>query len=186
MQAIDRKKFFDIYRNAFGPLNQPQVDGLNALLASLEADPMITDLRHAAYMLATVKRECGDEWVPVKEYGRGKGLKYGKPDPSTGKTYYGRGFVQLTWKDNYAAMGKVYNLNLVANPDLVLDPAIAYKIMSYGMRHGTFTGVGLSRYIHGEICDYVNARKVINGLDVAEKIAGYAEKLEVILIGAIA
>ena len=23
-------------------------------------------------------------------------------DPQTGQTYYGRGFVQLTWRDNYA------------------------------------------------------------------------------------
>lgn len=183
MQAIDRTKFFDSYRDSFGPLNQSQVDGLEVLLAALEADPHVTDLRWAAYMLATVKRECGDEWRPIKEYGRGKGLKYGNPDPVTGKVYYGRGYVQLTWKGNYATMGRVFNLDLVNNPDLVLDPDVAYKIMSYGMRHGSFTGVGLKRYIHDDICDYVNARRIINGTDVAHKIAGYAEKLEAALRG---
>jgi len=178
MQKIDREKFFTAYRAHFGPLSQPQVDGIETLLAALEADSRITDIRHAAYMLATVKRECGDEWKPIKEYGRGKGYKYGKADPITGKVYYGRGLVQITHKGNYRAMGDIFNIDLVNNPDLALDPAIAYKIMSYGMRHGTFTGVGLNRYIHGDVCDYLNARRVINGTDVAELIAGYAAKLE--------
>lgn len=184
MQKIDREKFFDAYRESFGSLEQGAVDGIESLLASLEADEKVTDLRHAAYMLATARHETAKTFQPIKEYGRGEGLKYGKPDPVTGKTYYGRGYVQLTWKDNYAAMGKVYNLDLVNNPNLALDPAIAYKIMSYGMRYGTFTGVGLSRYIHGEICDYQNARRIINGTDCAEKIAAYAEKLEAALTAA--
>jgi len=181
MQKIDREKFFDSYRDSFGPLLQGQVDGLETILAELETDHHMTDLRWCAYALATVKRECGDEWRPVKEYGRGKGLEYGKPDPVTGKVYYGRGYVQLTWKGNYKAMGRVFNIDLVNQPDLALNPHTAYRIMSYGMRHGTFTGVGLSRYIHGEICDYLNARRIINGTDVAEKIAGYAEKIEAAL-----
>lgn len=181
MQKVNREQFFNSYRDSFGPLKQGQVDSLEIILSAMEADTNLTDLRHAAYMLATVKRECGDEWKPVKEYGRGKGMKYGNPDPVTGKVYFGRGYVQLTWKDNYAAMGRVFNLDLVNNPDLALDASVAYKIMSYGMRHGTFTGVGLNRYIHSEICDYLNARRVINGTDVAEKIAGYSEKLEAAL-----
>jgi putative chitinase len=181
MQAIDRKKFFDAYREVFGTLDQGQVDGLESLLAALEADERVSDLRWAAYMLATTRHETAKTFQPIREYGKGQGLKYGKPDPITGKTYYGRGYVQLTWKDNYATMGTVLKVDLVNNPDLALDPVAAYRIMSYGMRTGAFTGVGLNRYIHGDVCNYVNARKIINGLDVAEKIAGYAEKLEAIL-----
>lgn len=181
MQKIDRTKFFDGYRAAFGPLVQQQVDGLNALLSSMEADSRIEDLRWAAYMLATVKRECGNTFQPIKEYGRGRGMKYGTPDGTTGQTYYGRGYVQLTWKDNYRAMGDVLGLDLVRAPDLALDPAVAYRIMSYGMRQGAFTGVGLPRYINSDKCDYVNARKIINGLDCAEMIAGYASTFESLL-----
>jgi hypothetical protein len=33
---------------------------------------------------------------PIEEYGKGRGMPYGKPDPTTGQVYYGRGFVQLT------------------------------------------------------------------------------------------
>jgi putative chitinase len=185
MQAIDRKKFFDAYREAFGALEQGQVEGLESLLTSLEVDERVQDLRWAAYMLATTRHETAKTFQPIREYGKGQGLKYGKPDPVTGKVYYGRGYVQLTWKDNYATMGAVLKCDLVNNPDLALDAAIAYRILSYGMRTGAFTGVGLNRYIHGDVCDYMNARKIINGLDVAAKIAGYAEKLELALKGAI-
>jgi putative chitinase len=181
MQSVDRKRFFDAYREAFGALEQGQVEGLESLLTSLEADERVQDLRWAAYMLATTRHETAKTFQPIREYGKGQGLKYGKPDSVTGKVYYGRGYVQLTWKDNYATMGTVLKVDLVNNPDLALDPAIAYRIMSYGMRSGAFTGVGLNRYIHGDVCDYVNARKIINGLDVAEKIAGYAEKLEAVI-----
>ena len=54
---------------------------------------------------------------------------------------YGRGYVQLTWKNNYLTLGKALGLgdDLAKNPDHVLDPDIAYEIMSYGMRNGSFS-----------------------------------------------
>jgi hypothetical protein len=36
----------------------------------------------------------------------------------------------------------------------------------------------LSDYIHDDVCDYKNARRIINGLDQWEKIQGYAQNLE--------
>jgi hypothetical protein len=53
--------------------------------------------------------------------------------------------------------------------------------MSYGMRNGSFTGKKLSDYISGTTADYVNARRIINGTDRAELIAGYATRLEPML-----
>src|SRR5262249_13402625 len=54
-----------------------------------------------------------------------------------------------------------------------LDPPISYDIMSFGMRNGSFTGVGLGNFINGSQCDYLNARQIVNGLDHAELIAVY-------------
>lgn len=183
MQKIDRQKFFDSYRASYGSLSQATVNGLEALLGFLEADDKVTDLRHAAYMLATIKRECGNTFKPVKEVGQGKGKEYGKPDPVTGKVYFGRGYTQNTWKENYQMLTNAWNkahpdrkIDFVYNPDLLLVPEYSYFAMSYGMRNGTFTGVGLNRYIHGDVCDFVNARRIINGTDKAELIAGYANK----------
>jgi hypothetical protein len=184
---FDHQKFFDLYRAEYGSLTQSKVDGIESLLTSIENDPDVTDVRWAAYMLATTKHECADTWHPIEEYGKGKGRSYGSPVTVTGSdgktytnTYYGRGFVQLTWKDNYDKMGEALELGdqLLINPALALDPPTAYRIMSYGMRKGSFTGKDLSDYIHDDVCDYKNARRIINGLDQWEKIQGYAQNLE--------
>lgn len=188
---FDHKIFFDEYKKAFNAkLTQSQVDGIESLLTAIEQDPDITDLRWAAYMLATVKHECADKWQPIEEYGKGKGRKYGNSVTVTGSdgkkytnVYYGRGYVQLTWDYNYKNMSGfiLSNDSLYINPSLALDPADAYKIMSYGMRKGSFTGKKLSDYIKGSTCDYKNARRIINGTDQWEKIQGYAQKIQAAL-----
>ena len=188
---FDHKTFFDQYKQLFNTkLNQDQVNGLESLLTSIEQDPDITDVRWAAYMLATVKHECAERWQPIEEYGKGKGRKYGNPVTVTGSdgkqytnVYYGRGYVQLTWDFNYKNMSQ--NIlgcdSLYCDPALALDASDAYKIMSYGMRKGSFTGKKLADYIHGSTCDYKNARRIINGLDKWDIIQGYAEKLQTAL-----
>lgn len=186
---IDRQKFFAAYEAAFGAIAKPERRaGLDALLGAAEGDPQITDLRWLAYMLATVKHECADHWLPIEEFGKGKGRKYGVPvtvtDAAGNKytnVYYGRGYVQLTWEANYRVMGDKLGNRLVYEPELALDPVVAYKIMSLGMRNGSFTGKPLSKYINADQCDYVNARRIINGIDKAQLIAGYAVKFEAIL-----
>jgi uncharacterized protein YraI len=186
---IDRQKFFAAYEAAFGAITKPERKaGFDKLLGAAENDPQITDIRWLAYMLATVKHECADRWLPIEEFSKGKGLKYGKPvtvtDPAGNEythVYYGRGYVQLTWDWNYKAMGEKLGNRLLYEPELALDPVVAYRIMSIGMRNGSFTGKGLSKYINDEQCDYVNARRIINGTDKAQTIAGYAAKLEAIL-----
>ena len=54
--------------------------------------------------------------------------------------------------------------------------------MFYGMFLGTFTGRALKHFIgnpdQGQIVDYFNARKVINGLDKARQIEGCAKEFE--------
>ena len=49
---------------------------------------------------------------------------------SEGYKYRGRGFNQLTFKNNYAYYGKLLGLDLVNNPDLVNDPKIAAKVVA--------------------------------------------------------
>ena len=185
---FDHDKFFAAYKGQFGPISsQSKVAGIDTLLTQLESDTDVDDERWAAYMFATVKHECADTWEPIEEFGKGAGRPYGKPvtvKGSDGQTftnkYYGRGYVQLTWDFNYKNLSTALGLGdaVYIHPDQVLDPDIAYKVMSYGMRNGTFTGKNLARYINATGCDYTNARKIINGLDKADLIKGYAQKLE--------
>jgi len=180
METIDREKFFNEYRNVFGPLKQSQVDGISSILNCLEGDEAVSKVEWAAYMFATVKHETAGTYQPIEEYGKGKGRKYGIRS-ANGKTYYGRGYVQLTWEANYSTMGKYVKQDLVAHPEKALDPSVAYSIMSIGMRKGLFTGKKLGDYIKEGVTDYKNARRIINGMDCAELIAKYATKFEGIL-----
>lgn len=171
---IDRKKFFDGVRaHPFnGNLTQGQVDGLNSIVDEWE-HRKYTDLRQLAYILATTKWETANTMQPIAEYGLGRGHPYGVA--LNGHAYYGRGYVQLTWAANYSAMGKILGIDLVGKPELALDPKVAADVMFEGMMRGTFTGKKLSDCFNDKVTDWVNARKIINGLDHAYDIAAIAK-----------
>ena len=124
-------------------------------------------------MLATTFHETANTMQPIAEYGKGAGRSYGVLDPVTGQTYYGRGFVQLTWKANYTTFGNLLKIDLVNNPDLAMNITYATQILFVGMTQGLFTGKKLSEYFTSTLADWVNARRIINGLDCANLIAGY-------------
>lgn len=134
-----------------------------------------TDIRSVAYMLATIYHETAHTFLPIAEYGKGKGLPYGKPRPN-GKIYYGRGYVQITWEENYVKFARLLKVDLFNNPDLALEHNIAKQIAWLGMTKGIFTGKKLADYFNIEKTDYIGARRVINGTDKAQLIAGYAVK----------
>ncbi len=131
------------------------------------------DGRHLAYCLATAYHEVDKTMQPIEEYGKGKGKEYGKPHPITGKVYYGRGFVQLTWYDNYLRAGILVRADLENNPELALQLDYAVKILIEGMTVGLFTGKKLRSYFNDVVEDPINARRIINGKDKAELIASY-------------
>jgi putative chitinase len=171
---MNKKLFYDIIRPVFGPLKQSQVDGFEAILNEW-LKRGLTDKRWLAYILATAWHETAKTMQPVEEFGKGKGRSYGKPDPATGHVYYGRGHVQLTHPGNYKRMGKVIDVDLYNHPELALQMDNSVKIMFDGMLSGVFTGRKLNQYFNDKKEDWINARRIINGLDRAELIAGYAK-----------
>jgi len=128
-----------------------------------------------AYIIATVHHETARTFRPLEEYGKGKGRSYGKPDPRTGKAYYGRGFVQLTWKGNYEKYSQILGVDLVNNPSLACDPNVALFVLIHGFKWGTFTGARLENYVNSARTDFVGARRCINGTDRAHQIAQLAQ-----------
>jgi len=174
MATIDRQIFFDSVRPKPFPnkLNQGQVDGMEAILDAWEADYSVWDLRWLAYCLATTYHETSQEMLPIEEYGKGEGQPYGEPDPQTGECYYGRGYVQLTWSDNYRRADTELSLagdsSCFLHAENALDPEIAAEVMFIGMRDGWFRSDSegkqtLQRYFSDTRDDAYGAREIING-----------------------
>lgn len=175
----NRDKFFkNIKETLFKKFNQKQVEGLELILSYAEEHNVNTE--YLAYILATTYHETAYTMQPVREYGGNSYLKKKKYWP-----FVGRGYVQLTWKDNYIKAGKKLGIDLLGNPNLALQPDIAVKILFIGMEEGWFTGKNLSSYMDGidesdaeDRKEYVLSRWLINGKDKRDKIAGEAIKFE--------
>lgn len=147
---------------------------------------MIKELKEAgftrkqmAYILATVKHETNNTFKPVAEaYWLKNSEEWLRKHHPDYYPYYGRGYVQITWKANYKKFGEILGIDLVRHPELALKEDVALKILIIGFQDGLFTGKKISDYISGDKCDYVGARRCINGSDKAAKIAGYAFEYE--------
>lgn len=191
MTLANPAAFFDALRTSLlGPtLSAEEVDGCNAILKAMEGSP----LAYTAYALGTAYHETASTMKPIREFG---GPTYftrlydvtgvrpqlaasmGNTCAGDGPRYCGRGYVQLTWKNNYARAAKECGVDLVNHPDMAMRPDVAAKIMRQGMDEGWFTGKKFSDLLpaKGEAsrAAFVAARKIINGNDRADKIAEHA------------
>lgn len=161
---------FNILRGLMGRITQDHVDNINLIVAAAEANGL--SYNQTAYCLATAYHETNHTFLPVieaywlSESWRRRNLRY--------YPYYGRGYVQLTWKSNYKKAGDILGYDFVNNPSWVQIPKHSATILVVGSRDAWFTRYRLSDFINGRKKDYVGARKVINGTDDAVLIAGYA------------
>jgi len=176
---MNRAAFFNAIRPMFaGGLKQQQVEWIEAVLTGF--DERATPLHDAAYTLATAHHES-DQWRTMEEYASGKAYEgradLGNTVKGDGVRFKGRGLVQITGRRNYGDWSKRLGVDLLTRPTLAADLRYAVPILIDGMRLGTFTGKALSHYMP----DYVQARRIVNGTDKADLIAGYARKYEAAL-----
>ncbi|MUO77891.1 hypothetical protein GOZ78_03130 [Agrobacterium vitis] len=204
MIIMDRAKFFAAVRSSLfgGALTQNQVNGITAILDAWQASAM-TDLRWLGYMFATAFHETAQTMQPVRETRAAtddqaiamldrsfaKGTMPWVKSPywrigSDGKSWLGRGYVQLTHKGNYIKLGGAIGVDLVANPSRAMREDIALKVMFVGMGEGLFTGAKLGHFFVGTKADWVNARRIINGKERAGDVAAYAKAFHAALVGA--
>ena len=176
--------YYEKYKNK--ECNIPYIAYMLAT-ARLETKKYHRDIKEFVFFESTVEdgeNSYFNQYDPVladtKKQGE-RAKNYGNTNEGDGYTYRGRGYVQVTWKNNYDAIGQKIGIDLVAEPDRMLDPEIAAWATVSGMENGIFTGKKLSDYIDSNKQDYVNARKIINGLNQAEKIASFAIRFKAIL-----
>jgi putative chitinase len=182
-----------------GRISQSQVDGVNDLLR-VWAEIGDGDDRKLAYICATDHHETGGRMQPVREgfastdakarravnaLAKKRGpnsavAKYALPTGPYGHVYYGRGDVQNTWLDNYQKAEDHTGIQFVKYPDLMLESENSKRWMIEGMTigdsgRGDFTGKALADYFNETVDDPVGARRIVNGTDKDELIAGYYE-----------
>ncbi|BAP77200.1 hypothetical protein MT1_0024 [Pseudomonas sp. MT-1] len=168
------------------------------------ANPEKANLFELAYMFATARHEAyyfpsGEFFSSNPEVGaipyfnkydpllatthehRIRAIENGNTQEGDGYRYRGRGLVHLTWKNNYWKAKDHFGVDFVSQPDKAAEPKHSVPIMIWGMNEGIFTGRKLSHYINSAGVDYVEARRIINGSDQQQLIAGYAIKFESIL-----
>ncbi|MEP0518581.1 MAG: hypothetical protein ABJO09_00915 [Hyphomicrobiales bacterium] len=131
----------------------------------------------AAYVLATAFWETARTMEPVREYGGEKYLKSKRYYP-----YVGMGYVQLTWRTNYEKASDKLGVDFVSDPRKLLKPEYAKTILILGMVEGWFTGKSLSDYITLQKSDFINARRIINGVDRKREIAEIAKDYDHALV----
>lgn len=188
-------------------LSQRQVEGVEAILTEGSHLPS----SYLAHVLAETYHETGGGMYPVKETVFRHSKNQNPPDAlviarlnkayAAGKLpwvtrvywrdgWFGRGGVQITHEDNYRKLSPYVGVDLVANPDAALDPVISAKIAIAGMEHGLFTGERLSDFDKPSGFDHEDARSMVNGderrpvgngLDLGDKIEGYARAFEAAL-----
>lgn len=202
---MNREAFFAALRKrdsgVFGTsLSQRQVEGVEDILVAGARLP----LPHLAHCLAEAYHETGRTMQPVREtfadtdqsavarlehaWTRGQlswvRTPYWRFD-GDGKTWLGRGYVQLTHKANYQKASVLTGVDLVSNPHLAMESEIAARILVEGCASGMFTGKKLGDF-NGSPYDHYNARAIVNG-DKGKngrKIAGYARAFERALVAA--
>ncbi|MEM6926451.1 MAG: hypothetical protein AAF602_05955, partial [Myxococcota bacterium] len=185
-------------------------DAMQDILDHWDTSGELTDTRWLAYIISTVFWETGGHLYPVREglcddapcaiahlerlwRKRMVRQRYWDPDPETGRSYYGRGQVQLTHLVNYWRVGGELTRtqsteqfddledNLVAEPDLALTDWVSTAALIEGMVRGWYNieiGKGLGSYINGDARNdrvaYLEARRTVNGLDKRDLLADFA------------
>jgi hypothetical protein len=137
----------------------------------------IIDRAQLAYVFATAQHEShwGRFMLELSDGSQYEGrADLGNTRPGDGPRFKGRGFVQITGRLNYTKWARKLGIDLVSFPEKAAIPEVAAIIISRGMRDGSFTGLKLSDFIAGSRIDFVNARRIVNGLDRANDIAEIA------------
>lgn len=198
---LNGRAFFDAQRGgAMFPrdFSLDQVAGIDNLLDVWERYFVADSDSLLGYNLGTSFHETAGTMQPITD--RGSRAYFDKYEPGTrlgkvlGNTalgdaylFRGEGHVQNTGRANALKATRGINelfrlgIDLVAHPEQRGDPFISAISLFLGNKEGWWTGKDLLDYIDGipeseaeDLREFVQARRVVNGTDKAEKIAGHA------------
>lgn len=142
------------------------------ILAALRAEGLDSEAVQVA-AAATLRAEVGPNFAPVTErypsgtdpivyfenkYGASTsvGKKLGNTQPGDGYRFRGRGFIQLTGRDNYRRYGQRIGVDLLSDPDSAITTYNAARIFAAYFKD---RGVGVA----ADAGDWPNVRRLVNG-----------------------
>ena len=147
----------------------------NAQLLMEECSKLFSDRRQLAYVLSTA---LGDtELRPMKEEKATSGTLVQIQEEYWHTGYYSRGYFLLIGKDEYSVFGKLIGIDIVNNPELLMAPSVAAKVLCVGMKKGLITGNRLDTFINDQKSDWVGARKAVFGEYKSQQFADVAQRI---------
>jgi hypothetical protein len=140
--AAQVKKYLPMLLDAMTERNLQDTGMILILLADIRCEttsmkPLeegISSWNTAGHRTAPSKGHKTGVFVPDGELFGKYDQKNGNLGEGEGAKYKGRGFIQLTGREQYTKMGAKLNIDLVNHPELALDPDTASKIAAQYMK----------------------------------------------------
>lgn len=105
---------------------------LGSGLKGVELAQFLAQMKHESWNFERLKEKPMGKGYFEKRYGIQHAPKtakiLGNKRPGDGERYHGRGFVQLTGRDNYRMASEALGIDLLNHPELAAKPDIAAKI----------------------------------------------------------
>lgn len=132
-------------------------------------------------VLPTVSIETASQFAPVEEAfwlsddWRRANLRY--------YPFFGRGYIQITWEENYRDAGAALGVDLVGNPALALDPTVSARVFAwFWATKGVRAKDGSRFYTLVDLChehDYEWIRRSVQGgTDGLDRLIAMASALD--------
>jgi len=170
---MDKEKFMLWYQG------NPQASiAFDAIKNGLLLFGIYSDLTMIGAM-ATARVEVGREFPLCAEKTDGLYLEgradLGNTQKGDGFKFRGRGWVQLTGKYNYDFFGRMINENLIADPEMALEPGQAGMLLAAFFKSKNIPAMC-------EKLDWYSVRKTINGINKATGVPnGLADFLKIVV-----
>lgn len=164
----------------FGPIenvraNWPLIEGALERIGLTEFPTKIA-------AIATVGVETG-RFSPIRERGgptyfsklyEGR-VDLGNTEVGDGARFYGRGYIQITGRANYRNYGRAIGIDLVATPDLALEPTAGAEILAIYFRDHKIAALA-------QAGNWEAVRRRVNGgLNGWDRFSAYVAELSKIL-----
>jgi len=162
-----------------GVMSEVQIESVKAIMNQCIEQGMY-DIRCVSYAYACAYYDCYQpnspspaRLVPCFEHHSMMVLKTNLYFP-----YFARGFAQIRFKHNYKSEGIRQNIDLLYNPDLMMDIDISANTHIYYLLNGGHTGRKLSEFIYGNYANYTKCRRCCSNYNDRWKVAAIAFEFE--------